>query len=176
LTKGIPITKLPSAFLFFGRSDVDRLNPPLWLAFGLLMLLAPLLFRTKWGQYVMALGGNEEALRRQGVATDRYRMYAHMMAGFTAAVTGLIITARLNSAEANAGLGMEVDAITAVILGGTSLSGGRASLFGTSVAVILLGSIRNALTILSISSYYQQFVMGLLLLLSVLLAKWREQT
>ena len=92
-----------------------------------------------------------------------------------AALAGIIITARLNSAEANAGLNMEMDAICAVIMGGTALHGGRASLFGTIVAVFLLGLIRNGLTIMSVSSYYQQFITGALLLIAVGIAEIRER-
>lgn len=176
VTEGIPITKLPAAFRFWGRSDIDKLNPPLIIAAVVFLFLIPFMSRTKPGQYILASGGSEEALRRQGVNTSFYRVLAHAMLGFTAAITGLIVTARLNSAEANAGIGMDIDAITAVIMGGTPLSGGRAHLVGSLIAVLLLGTIRNGLTILSVSSYYQQFFSGVLLLVSVLLAKRREQT
>lgn len=176
VTEGIPITKLPAAFRFWGRSDIDKLNPPLIIAAVAFLFLIPFMARTKPGQYILASGGSEEALRRQGVNTAFYRVLAHAILGFTAAITGLIVTARLNSAEANAGIGMDIDAITAVIMGGTPLSGGRAHLVGSLIAVLLLGTIRNGLTIMSVSSYYQQFFSGVLLLVSVLLAKRREQT
>ena len=97
------------------------------------------------------------------------------MSGFFAALAGIIITGRLNSAEANAGLNMEMDAICAVIMGGTLLRGGKGNLPGTVIAVFLLGMIRNALTLLSISSYYQQFITGAILLTAVLLAEFRER-
>ncbi|NLK58052.1 MAG: ABC transporter permease [Tissierellia bacterium] len=173
-TKGIPITLFPAAFLFWGRSDVFRINPPLILGIVTFVVLLPLVYHTKWGQYMMALGGNEEALRRQGIPTSRYRISAHMVLGVLAAVTGIIVTARLNSAEANAGLNMEIDAITAVIMGGTPLTGGNANVYGTFIAVLLLGVIRNGLTILSVSSFYQQFLIGVLLLFSVIMAKKRK--
>ena len=95
--------------------------------------------------------------------------------GFLAALAGIIITSRLNSAEPNAGLNMEMDAITAVIMGGTPLHGGSASLAGTAVAVLLLGTIRNGLTLMSVSSYYQQFITGAILLCAVVTAELRER-
>ena len=95
--------------------------------------------------------------------------------GVLSALAGIIVTARLNSAEANAGLNMEMDAICAVIMGGTALHGGRGSLPGTVIAVFLMGLIRNGLTILSVSSYYQQFLTGAMLLCAVVIAEFRER-
>lgn len=175
LTKGTPITKLPIDFLYWGRSDVDKLNPPLLMALVLFLFAIPLMHRTKFGTYIMSLGGNAEALRRQGVNTDMCRVSAHVLMGIYAAIVGLIVTARLNTAEANAGLNMEIDAITAAIMGGTPLSGGKISLYGTFVSILLLGVIRNGLTILAVSSYYQQFIIGVLLLVAVTLAKLRQK-
>ena len=96
-----------------------------------------------------------------------------MLLGITAAVTAVIITARLNSAEPNAGMNMELDAITAVIMGGTPIRGGNASIAGTVLAVLILGSIRNGLTLLSVSSDFQQWITGFLLLASVLISEIR---
>ena len=95
--------------------------------------------------------------------------------GLLSSMAGVIVTARLNSAEANAGLNMEMEAICAVIMGGTALHGGKGSLPGTVIAVILLGLIRNGLTVMSVSSYYQQFVTGALLLIAVVTAELRER-
>lgn len=175
LTKGSPITKFPASFLYWGRSDVEKLNPPLVMAILLFAIAIPLMYRTKFGIYITGLGGNLEALRRQGVNTSACRISAHVLMGVYAAVVGLIVTARLNTAEANAGLNMEIDAITAAIMGGTPLSGGKISLYGTFISILLLGVIRNGLTILAVNSYYQQFIVGGLLLVSVTLAKLRQR-
>ncbi len=175
LTRGTTISQLPSAFLFLGRSDVDKLNPPLFIAAALFILAFPLMHRTKWGQYVQALGGNEEALRRSGVRCGIYRTTSFILLGICAAITAVITVARLNSAEANAGIGMELDAITAVVMGGTLMSGGKLSLIGTAIAVLLLGVIRNGLTIMSVSSFYQQFLIGLILLISVIFSEAKER-
>jgi ribose/xylose/arabinose/galactoside ABC-type transport system permease subunit len=175
LTRGNTISQFPSAFLFLGRSDVNKINPPLVIAVVLYIIAFPLVHRTKWGQYVQALGGNQEALRRSGVRCGIYRISAFILMGICAALTAVITIARLNSAEANAGIGMELDAITAVVMGGTLMSGGKLSLSGTGIAVLILGAIRNGLTIISVSSFYQQFIIGLILLASVLFSEIREK-
>ena len=102
-------------------------------------------------------------------------MSVFLLSGVLAALAGIIVTARLNSAEPNAGLNMEMEAICAVIMGGTALHGGSGSLFGTVVAVFLMGMIRNGLTVLSVSSYYQQFVTGAMLLCAVVAAELRSR-
>jgi len=175
LTKGNTISQFPAAFLFLGRSDVNKLNPPLVIATVLYIIAFPLMYRTKWGQYVQALGGNQEALRRSGVRCGIYRISTFILMGICATITAVITIARLNSAEANAGMGMELDAITAVVMGGTLMSGGKLSLIGTAIAVLILGVIRNGLTIISVSSFYQQFIIGMILLASVLFSEIREK-
>ena len=175
MTQGIPITKLPQAFRTIGCGDIFGMESGVTMAIVAVLVLIPLFYHTRWGHYVTALGGNPEALKRQGVNIGACRVSAFALMGLLAAVAGIIITARLNSAEANAGLNMEMDAICAVILGGTALHGGRGSLFGTVVAVFLLGLIRNGLTIMSVSSYYQQFITGALLLCAVIVAELRER-
>ncbi len=175
ITKGIPITKLPSAFRRFASGKSLGMENGVFFALISVVLLALFFYKTRWGHYIATLGGNEEALRRSGINTKAYRLSVFALSGFFAALAGIIITGRLNSAEANAGLNMEMDAICAVIMGGTLLRGGKGNLPGTVIAVFLLGMIRNALTLLSISSYYQQFITGAILLTAVLLAEFRER-
>lgn len=175
LTLGAPITRLPEAFRRFGCGDILGMESGVSMAFVLLLLAFPLLYRMRWGHYITALGGNPEALTRTGVPVRRYRVGSFALMGLLAALAGVIITARLNSAEPNAGLDMEMYAITAVIMGGTPLSGGSGALFGTAVAVFLLGLIRNGLTLMSVSSYYQQFTTGALLLAAVVAAEIHQR-
>lgn len=175
ITQGIPITKLPQAFREIGCGDIFGMESGVTMALGATLLLIPLFYYTKWGNYVMSLGGNPEALKRSGVHTGLYRVSVFALSGLFSALSGIIVTARLNSAEANAGLNMEMDAICAVIMGGTALHGGYGNLLGTVVAVFLLGLIRNGLTIMSVSSYYQQFITGAILLCAVVVAELRER-
>ena len=174
-TQGIPVTKLPQGFRAFGYGDIFGMESGVSMAALVVLLLIPLFYRMRWGCYVTALGGNPEALKRSGVAIGPYRVSVFALMGALSALAGIIISARLNSAEANAGLDMEMDAICAVIMGGTALHGGSGNLLGTVIAVFLLGLIRNGLTILSVSSYYQQFITGALLLCAVTAAELRER-
>ena len=175
VTQGIPITKLPQPFRDFGCGDIFGMESGVTMAFVVIVLLIPTFYFMRWGHYVTSLGGNPEALKRSGVAIGRCRVSVFALMGFLSALAGIIITARLNSAEANAGLNMEMDAICAVIMGGTALHGGSGSLPGTVIAVFLMGLIRNGLTLLSVSSYYQQFVTGAMLLCAVVAAELRER-
>lgn len=175
LTLGTPVTKFPQSFRSFGYGDLFGMESGVTMAILLLAVGFPLLYRMRWGHYLTALGGNPEALQRSGVPIGRYRVSCFVMMGVLSALAGVIITARLNSAEPNAGLDMEMDAITAVIMGGTPLSGGSGALAGTAVAVFLLGMIRNGLTLMSISSYYQQFITGAILLCAVVAAELRQR-
>lgn len=174
LTRGTPITKFDSSFLYLGTGDLFGMEPGVFISIVILVIAIPLMYSMKWGNYLKTLGGNEKALKRTGVRTGWYRVSSYMYMGVMASIVGIIITARLNSAEPNAGLGMELDAVTAVIMGGTPLSGGKASLAGTVIAVFLLGLIRNGLTVMSVSSFYQQLVTGLILLVSILIAEIKE--
>ena len=173
ITDGKPITKFGKEFMQLGIGRIGEFQVPVLFALALILLSFPLMFHVKWGNYVRALGGSESALKRSGVRTGFYRISVHMLLGITAAVTALIITARLNSAKPNAGMNMELDAITAVIMGGTPIRGGNASIAGTVLAVLILGSIRNGLTLLSVSSDFQQWITGFLLLASVLISEIR---
>lgn len=173
LTKGIPIYGFPTSFTWWGSGHIGPLNPPILMAILLAMLAALVLNRTKLGYYTLALGGNEEALRRSGVAHKTYKTIVYTISGFTAATGGLLVTARLNTAEPLAGWMFELDAIAAVVLGGTDMKGGRGSITGTVMACLLLGMLRNGLTILNIPSYYQQLAIGLIILVAVIISELR---
>ena len=165
------ITKFGQDFIYLGIGRIGELQLSVLAALFLVLISVPLMFHMKWGSYVLSLGGNREALVKSGIRTGFYRASVHAFLGVMAAVTAVIITARLNSAEPNAGMNMELDAITAVVMGGTSIKGGKASIAGTVLAVLILGVIRNGLTLMSVSSDYQQWITGFLLLVSVLISE-----
>lgn len=173
ITEGKPITKFGKEFIYLGIGRIGEMQLSVLFAIMLVLAAVPLMFHMKWGNYVLALGGNREALVKSGIRAGFYRVSVHMFLGAMAAVTAVIITARLNSAEPNAGMNMELDAITAAVMGGTSISGGKASIVGTVLAVLILGVIRNGLTLMSVSSDYQQWITGFLLLVSILISEIR---
>ena len=175
ITSGVPITKLPKNFRSFGYGDIFGMEAGVTMAFLVVLILIPLFCHMRWGSNLRTLGGNPEALRRCGVNVAACRISSFAVMGFLSALVGIIITARLNSAEPNAGISMEMDAICAVIMGGTSLHGGDGSLAGTVIAVFLMGLIRNGLTIMSVSPYYQQFITGAILLLAAVISELRNR-
>ena len=170
ITGGRPITRFGATFMTIGTGRLAGIQISVWMAVILTLAAAVILTCTKWGSYIKTLGSNPEALRKCGIGTAGYRISVQAVMGLAAAITAVIITARLNSAEPNAGMDMELDAITAVAMGGTPITGGKACISGTMLAVIILGIIRNALTLMSISSDYQQWITGFLLLISVLVS------
>lgn len=171
LSKGSPISGFSSHFFaMLGGGYVARLIPvPVVLMLAIFALFWFVLTRTVFGRHVYATGGNAEAAKLSGVNTNRVQILAYTVSGAMAALAGVILTSRLDSAQPTAGAGYELDAITAVVLGGTSLAGGRGWIFGTLVGALLIGVLNNGLNLMGVSSFYQQVVKGSVILLAVLL-------
>ncbi len=168
-TDGRPITGLPDAFVWLGAGDVGRMPVPV-IIMALVFLVAHLILtRTVLGRYVYAIGGNEEAARLSGVNVIFYKALVYAISGVLSAVSAVILTARLNSAQPTAGAGYELDAIAAVVLGGTTLAGGEGSIGGTLAGAFIIGVINNGLNLLNVNPFYQQVVKGAVILLAVLL-------
>jgi len=168
---GSPITGFDSdLFSMLGGGYVAGLVPipVVWMLimFG---LFAFLLKKTVFGRHVYATGGNEEAARLSGVKVDQIKLWVYTLSGAMSAMAGVVLTSRLNSAQPTAGSGYELDAIAAVVLGGTSLTGGRGWIFGTLMGALLIGVLNNGLNLLGVSSFYQQVIKGVVILLAVLI-------
>jgi ribose transport system permease protein len=168
---GSPITGFNSdLFSMLGGGYVAGLVPipVVWMLimFG---LFAFLLKKTVFGRHVYATGGNEEAARLSGVKVDQIKLWVYTLSGAMSAMAGVVLTSRLNSAQPTAGSGYELDAIAAVVLGGTSLTGGRGWIFGTLMGALLIGVLNNGLNLLGVSSFYQQVIKGVVILLAVLI-------
>ncbi|PXX41765.1 MULTISPECIES: ABC transporter permease [Aquitalea] len=168
---GSPITGFNSdLFSMLGGGYVAGLVPipVVWMLimFG---LFAFLLKKTVFGRHVYATGGNEEAARLSGVKVDQVKLWVYTLSGAMSAMAGVVLTSRLNSAQPTAGSGYELDAIAAVVLGGTSLTGGRGWIFGTLMGALLIGVLNNGLNLLGVSSFYQQVIKGVVILLAVLI-------
>jgi ribose transport system permease protein len=171
LSNGSPISGFSSdLFSTLGGGYVARLIPvPVAGMLAMFALFWFVLTRTVFGRHVYATGGNEEAAKLSGVNTDRVQILVYTISGAMAAIAGMILTSRLDSAQPTAGAGYELDAITAVVLGGTSLSGGRGWILGTLVGALLIGVLNNGLNLLGVSAFYQQVVKGSVILLAVVL-------
>lgn len=171
LSKGSPISGFSSYFFALqGGGYVAHLVPiPVMWMLAMFVLFWFVLTRTVFGRHVYATGGNEEAAKLSGVKTDGVQIVVYTISGAMAALGGVILTSRLDSAQPTAGAGYELDAITAVVLGGTSLSGGRGWIFGTLVGALLIGVLNNGLNLLGVSSFYQQVIKGSVILVAVLL-------
>ncbi len=157
------------AFLEIGAGSLFGIPNPIIIMVIVFAVGYYLLAHTTLGRYVYAMGGNEEATKLSGVNTHRTKLFVYGISGFFAALAGVIITARLASAQPTAGTGYELDAIAAVVLGGTSLAGGIGHIGGTIIGALIIGILSNALNLLDVSSYYQQLAKGLVILIAVLL-------
>lgn len=172
LTKGNPVAVTDYDFQGIGQSRIAGVPVPVVImlaVFAVFAVFGYLLARTRFGRYVYATGDNTEAARLSGVRTDRVKILAFVISGVLAALAGFILTARLSTAEPTAGTGLELEAIAAVIIGGTSLAGGRGTLLGTLVGALVLGVIDNGMNLLDVSPFLQNVVKGLVILLAVFL-------
>lgn len=168
-TDGRPITGLPDAFVWLGAGEVGQVPVPVIIMALVFALCYIVLTRTVLGRYVYAIGGNEEAARLSGVNVTFYKTLVYVISGVLSTTSAIILTARLNSAQPTAGSGFELDAIAAVVLGGTTLAGGEGGIGGTLLGAFIIGVLNNGLNLLNVSSFYQQVVKGVVILLAVLL-------
>ena len=170
-TGGFPITALGDSFNFIGSGFCLRVPMPVWLCLGLVAVFHVLSRHTPLGRYIYAVGGNERAATYAGVRVDRVKVWVYTLGGGLAAFAGLINTARLDAADPKAGLGYELDSIAAVVIGGTSLSGGRGSILGTVLGCLIIGVLNNGLALLNVSPFWQQVVKGAVILAAVAVDK-----
>jgi len=170
-TGGFPITGLGDSFGHLGTGALLGMPLPVWIMLALTGVFIVVTQRTRFGRHLYAVGGNERAARLTGLAVSRIKIAVYTLAGALAGVAGLIVTARLDSAQPNAGLGYELDAIAAVVIGGTSLSGGRGSVAGTVLGCLIIGVLNNGLFLLNVSPFWQQVIKGVVILIAVALDK-----
>ncbi|RLV49957.1 ribose ABC transporter permease [Nocardioides mangrovicus] len=169
VTQGNPVGVSDYSFQNIGQAYAAGIPVPVWIMAVVFLAFGLLLARTRFGRFVYATGDNEEAARLSGVPTHTVKIAAFVLSGSLAALAGFIITARLSTAEPTAGTGLELEAIAAVIIGGTSLAGGRGDMLGTVVGALILGVIDNGLNLLNVSPFLQSVVKGLVILAAVLL-------
>lgn len=171
ISGGKPVSNLSRAFTALGSADLLGLPVPV-LVLGAVALGSHVVLRhLRLGRYVYAVGGNELAARASGINVIGVKLFAYTICGACAGLAGVVLASRITTGQPNAGLAYELDAIAAVVIGGTSLSGGVGGVGGTLLGALLMGVINNGLDLLNVSSYYQQIVKGLIIVGAVWLDK-----
>lgn len=170
-TNSKPIYGFSDIFTFLGSGKIGPINVPIVLSLAVAVIGAIVLHKTVLGNYCLFCGTSALALNRSGVNVKKVRIAIYAICGLCAGIAGMIVTARLNSAEPLAGQGYEMDAIAAAVLGGTSMQGGKGNVAGTVVACLILNVLKNGLMLLSISSHYQEVLTGVILIVAVLVSE-----
>lgn len=170
-TNGTPISKLPENFVNIGNGKLGFIPIPVIITVIVLVIAIYVLTQTRFGRYLYALGGNEDSARLSGINTTKIKTLVYVISGFASSIAGVIIASRIGSASPNAGTGFELDAIAAVVIGGTSLAGGEGRITGTLIGALIIGVLNNGLNLMNVSPFYQSIVKGLVILIAVLLDK-----
>jgi ribose transport system permease protein len=171
LTNGLPVYGLDPVIVYLGQGRPAGVPTPVIIFLLLGALSHFVLAYTRFGKYALVIGDNEIAARAMGIAVKRQRVLLYTLSGTMAGTAGLLFMARTNAGDPTAGISYELTAITAAILGGTNLFGGRASIIGTLIGALIMGVLQNGLNLLAVSSFYQQMAIGAVLVLAV----WLDQ-
>ncbi|WP_306550723.1 ABC transporter permease [Daejeonella sp.] len=176
LSDGRPVSNLSDSFNYLGSGTVLGI-PILILIFILVFAVCSIILsKTVLGRYIYAIGGNEQAARASGINIDRVKLSVYSISGLLAGLAGILLASRITTGQPNAGAGFELDAIAAVVIGGTSTAGGRGTMAGTLIGVLLIGVINNGLDLLNVTSYYQQVVMGIIIIGAVVLDSLNQKS
>lgn len=168
-TEGRPVSGFDHTFRSLATARILGIPAPVVITIAVYLVARFVLSSTRFGRYVYAMGGNEEATRLSGVNVRFHKMLVYGVSGLTSGIAAVLLTARLNSAQPIAGIMYELDAIAAVVIGGTSLAGGEGGVGGTLIGALIMGVLRNGLNLLGVSSFLQQVVIGLVIVVAVLL-------
>ena len=174
-TAGKPISNYPESFLSIGEGSVFGIPAPVLIAVCVLTFCHVLLRRTRFGRYVYACGGNEEATQLSGINVRVIKTMVYTIAGILTSIGAIVFIARLDSAQPQAGIGFELDAIAAVVIGGTSLSGGQGGIIGTVLGALIMGVLRNGLNLMEVSAFWQQAFIGSVIIVAVLADQLRKR-
>ena len=169
-TGGRPISDLTDGYNFIGQGDLFGVPVPILLLVLMALVTHVLYSQTKFGKYLYAIGGNEQAARVSGINVGKYKMLMYVYAGFLAGLAGLVVSARIGSGQPGLGQGYELDAIAAAVIGGASLSaGGIGTVAGTVVGALIIGVLNNILDLTNVSAYWQQIIKGCIIVGAVIL-------
>jgi ribose/xylose/arabinose/galactoside ABC-type transport system permease subunit len=169
LSNGRPVSNLSDSFVLIGSGKLMGIPLLIIILICMFIICSVILNKTILGRYIYAVGGNEQAARASGINVTQVKMAVYSISGVLAGLAGILLTSRITTGQPNAGAGFELDAIAAVVIGGSSTTGGKGSITGTLVGVLLIGVINNSLDLLNVTSYYQQVVMGIIIIGAVVL-------
>ncbi|WP_349961350.1 ABC transporter permease [Rhizobium sp. ZPR3] len=172
-TGGAPVSGL-GEFKVIGQGSVGPVPISVLILVAFVVISWILLNKTKFGRYVYAVGGNDRAARASGINPDSIVVKAFIYNGILCAIAGIVLMSRINSGQPAGGVGYEFDAITAVVVGGTSLMGGTGTITGTIIGSMIIGVINNILNLMNVSSYWQQIIKGLIIAIAVILDVWTK--
>ncbi|TVR05536.1 MAG: ABC transporter permease [Spirochaetaceae bacterium] len=172
---GRPISGFEGAFRFIGGGFILGIPFPIVILAVTVLIGWLVLTQTRLGRYTYAIGGNEETVKLSGINSNFYKTMVYVISGLTSAMSALILTSRLNSGGPNVGQAYELDVIAAVVIGGTSLSGGRGSVWGTLVGALMISVINNGMNLLGINPFFQLVVKGVIIIGAVFLDRLRDQ-
>lgn len=172
---GQPVSGLSSTYLTIGQSNFLGLPVPVWILLVVYLFCHLLLYKTRLGRHIYAVGGNPQAATFSGINVKRVKIFVYSLSGLLAGLAGVVLSSRVSAGLPQAGSTYELDAIAAVVIGGTSLAGGRGVLWGTMIGVLIMGVVSNGLDLMGVSSYFQQIVKGIIIVLAVLLDSKRSE-
>ena len=175
LSDGSAVSGLSSGVKFIGQGIILGIPLPFVVTIVLTIIVAVLMYRTRFGCYAIATGGNQEAASVSGINTSRIKIQSFVIMGICAAVGGIILTGRVSMAQPTAGAGMEMDAIAAVVIGGTPMSGGKARVGGTVFGCLVIGVMNNLLNLAGVSSFWQWVAKGLIIIVAIILDAQTER-
>lgn len=168
-TDGRPITGLIDGYVAIGKGSIGPVPIPVIIFIVVVAIGVFLLNFTKFGREVYAVGGNEKSAKVCGINTARTKFFVYLLSGLMSAIAAIVLSARIQTGQPAAGEGYEMDAITAVVIGGTSLSGGRGTIIGAVIGMLFIGFITNGLDLLNVTAYYQKIIKGVIILVAVVL-------
>lgn len=176
MTKGAPIGIMSSVFNKIGSGVFLGIPIPVVIFLVVAVLMHIFLTMTDVGRKIFVLGGNAIAARLGGIPINRYKVFIFTLCGAICGIASIVLTARSNAGQPNAAVGLEMDSIIAAALGGTALSGGKGSILGTILGVLILGVLQNGMILLNVSQFYQFIAKGALLVIAVLLQRWLQKS
>jgi ribose transport system permease protein len=175
LTDGLPVSGLPETFTKLGNETIFYIPIPVIFLIVVAIISSFILSRTIFGRYVYSIGSNEEAAQLSGINVNFHKLMIYVVCGLLSGLAGVLLTARLVSAQPSAGTGYELDAIAAVVIGGASLMGGVGTVGGTIIGAFIMGVLRNGLNLLNVTPFWQQIAIGVVIVLAVYLDQMRRK-